>query len=421
MRCEEEDCRTNSEEEGDCRTNSEEEEGDCRTNSKEERHLQSSRGNFKSRFISSALALISFSFFTVSLPMWFSLLMGSSREGISCFFRFLVRLVTTTNSSETAGLMLRRDPLLFTALTTILKGGRLVPASTDSLLSVTFTSLHTSYSWCETLHCQCCMEVRTASFRLECMRLLFTALMTILNRVHLAPATCISLHAFIDQCIGMLYCFSQSLPASTDSLFAVTFTSLHAFIMNGSLIDVDVSYFPAMPASQSTLNALCHLHCPMSTHYQCYRAKSCSYSLPGTAQTHRCLSPSLPCVQPTPDLLVYWQQWMQSSLAAVYCSIPSSSVCSFSLRLVPDMCIWILKGGRWGPTDPRLSAIFIFPSCVGLLTCRALGCTHMSTTLSYRLDMSITSRTHVLFDASKSCHDNRLTPTKPKICVAYKS
>ena len=108
----------------------------------EEEHLHSSFGSFRSKFISSALALISFSFFTVSLPMWFSLLIGSSREGISCFFRFFVRLVTTTNSSETAGLMLRRTPLLLTALTTIRKGGRLVPASTDSLLSVTLTSLH---------------------------------------------------------------------------------------------------------------------------------------------------------------------------------------------------------------------------------------------------------------------------------------
>ena len=45
--------------------------------------------------LSSAAALSSLSFLTVSLPMWFSLEMGSSSDGISCFFRFFVRLVTT--------------------------------------------------------------------------------------------------------------------------------------------------------------------------------------------------------------------------------------------------------------------------------------------------------------------------------------
>ena len=44
---------------------------------------------------SNAEVCSSFNFFTVSLPMWFSLLIGSSRLGISCFFKFLVRLVTT--------------------------------------------------------------------------------------------------------------------------------------------------------------------------------------------------------------------------------------------------------------------------------------------------------------------------------------
>ena len=37
--------------------------------------------------------------------------------------------------------MFSRVPLLLIARTTILKGGRLVPARTDSLLSVTLTSL----------------------------------------------------------------------------------------------------------------------------------------------------------------------------------------------------------------------------------------------------------------------------------------
>ena len=58
-------------------------------------HLLSSWGMGRCRQASAALAASSFSFFTVSLPMWFSLEMGSSREGISCFFRFLVLFVTT--------------------------------------------------------------------------------------------------------------------------------------------------------------------------------------------------------------------------------------------------------------------------------------------------------------------------------------
>ena len=47
----------------------------------------------------------------------------------------------TTNSSETAGRMRRLAPGGTTALQYSLKGGRLVPASTDSLLSVTLVSL----------------------------------------------------------------------------------------------------------------------------------------------------------------------------------------------------------------------------------------------------------------------------------------
>ena len=58
-------------------------------------HLLSSCGMGRCRQASAALAASSFSFFTVSLPMWFSLEMGSSNEGISCFFRFLVLFVTT--------------------------------------------------------------------------------------------------------------------------------------------------------------------------------------------------------------------------------------------------------------------------------------------------------------------------------------
>ena len=47
----------------------------------------------------------------------------------------------TTNSSETAGRMRRLAPGGTTALQYSRKGGRLVPASTDSLLSVTLVSL----------------------------------------------------------------------------------------------------------------------------------------------------------------------------------------------------------------------------------------------------------------------------------------
>ena len=57
--------------------------------------LLSSWGMGRCRQASAALAASSFSFFTVSLPMWFSLEMGSSSEGISCFFKFLVLFVTT--------------------------------------------------------------------------------------------------------------------------------------------------------------------------------------------------------------------------------------------------------------------------------------------------------------------------------------
>ena len=58
-------------------------------------HLCRSCGMGRCREASAALDASSFSFFTVSLPIWFSLEMGSSREGISCFFRFFVRFVTT--------------------------------------------------------------------------------------------------------------------------------------------------------------------------------------------------------------------------------------------------------------------------------------------------------------------------------------
>ena len=58
-------------------------------------YLCRSGGTGRCREASAALAASSLSFFTVSLPMWFSFEMGSSREGISCFFRFFVRLVTT--------------------------------------------------------------------------------------------------------------------------------------------------------------------------------------------------------------------------------------------------------------------------------------------------------------------------------------
>jgi hypothetical protein len=47
----------------------------------------------------------------------------------------------TTNSSETAGRIGSRAPAADSARQTRRKGGRFVPASTDSLLSVTFMSL----------------------------------------------------------------------------------------------------------------------------------------------------------------------------------------------------------------------------------------------------------------------------------------
>lgn len=49
---------------------------------------------------SEAEAASSLSFLTVSLPMWLSLEIGSSSDGISCFFRFFVRLVTTCGRRE---------------------------------------------------------------------------------------------------------------------------------------------------------------------------------------------------------------------------------------------------------------------------------------------------------------------------------
>ena len=63
--------------------------------------------------------------------------MGSSSAGISCFSSVLVRLVTTTNSSLTAGFTAAtRLPCASTAVASMRKGGCLVPCSTDSLLSV---------------------------------------------------------------------------------------------------------------------------------------------------------------------------------------------------------------------------------------------------------------------------------------------
>ena len=64
-------------------------------------YLCSSSGRSMSSWASSALAISSFSFFTVSLPMWFSLLMGSSSDGMSCFLRFFVRFVTTCRHRQT--------------------------------------------------------------------------------------------------------------------------------------------------------------------------------------------------------------------------------------------------------------------------------------------------------------------------------
>lgn len=65
-------------------------------------NLAKSSGRPRSICISSALAFSSFSFLTVSLPTWLSLAIGSSRLGISCFFRFLVRLVTTCVAAHRA-------------------------------------------------------------------------------------------------------------------------------------------------------------------------------------------------------------------------------------------------------------------------------------------------------------------------------
>jgi hypothetical protein len=58
-------------------------------------HWCRSGGRRRSISDSDAAAASSLSFLTVSLPMWLSLEMGSSSDGISCFFRFFVRLVTT--------------------------------------------------------------------------------------------------------------------------------------------------------------------------------------------------------------------------------------------------------------------------------------------------------------------------------------
>mmetsp|Transcript_2898 Transcript_2898/g.8488 ORF Transcript_2898/g.8488 Transcript_2898/m.8488 type:complete len:245 (-) Transcript_2898:49-783(-) len=99
-----------------------------------------SAGRRRSTSASSAAASSSFNFFTVSLPMWLSLEMGSSRLGISCFFRFFVRFVTTTNSSPTAGRTGSGVPSERTHRTISRNGGRFVPDSTDSEDSVTLRS-----------------------------------------------------------------------------------------------------------------------------------------------------------------------------------------------------------------------------------------------------------------------------------------